>query len=360
MSCEVKQSVQQTYVETQSAGAVTEPENGNWLQGYCEFLGVTEPVNSSWLQALCIHLGITEPLYASWTIALANYYGITAPVNGSWWWAIACADTPITDLIWDLTSTEWQLENADWKTVAAPSAPTFDQEGSLINASPLPTFSGTATATNQITLTINNDTYYTTTDNAGVWSLTVTNTIPGGVGAGQNYAVDIIALDQGIPSATTVGSVNILVAQSTIRFELETGWSLYWYYTAVQVEKETSPGVWAAIEYEGNPTWNSGSTFYKVQPTESVVPWPVGYDPKNAMSFGQGDQFAVQGQVSPREIILDQGYTYRIVSIGANATNYGRFSEYTVYDGATVVLPLYTTGADNNWVTGYVQQTFTL
>ena len=48
------QSVIQTYVFNQTSGAVTEPVNGNWLQAYCEFLGVTQPVNASWLQALCI------------------------------------------------------------------------------------------------------------------------------------------------------------------------------------------------------------------------------------------------------------------------------------------------------------------
>ena len=72
------QSVQQTYVFNQTQGAVTEPVNGNWLQAYCEYLGITEPVNASWLQALCVNFGITAPLYGSWTIALANYYGITA------------------------------------------------------------------------------------------------------------------------------------------------------------------------------------------------------------------------------------------------------------------------------------------
>ena len=83
------QSVQQTYVFNQTQGAVTEPVNGNWLQAYCEYLGITEPVNSSWLQALCNNFGITEPLYGSWTIALANYYGITQPVNGTWWYALS-------------------------------------------------------------------------------------------------------------------------------------------------------------------------------------------------------------------------------------------------------------------------------
>ena len=101
------QSVQQTYVYNQSNGAVTEPVNGNWLQAYCEYLGVTAPVNNSWLQALCLHFGITEPLYGSWTIALANYYGITSPQNGTWWYALANAPAgylPTADFTSNVTS----------------------------------------------------------------------------------------------------------------------------------------------------------------------------------------------------------------------------------------------------------------
>jgi len=108
------QSVQQTYVFNQSNGAVTESVNGNWLQAYCEFLGVTEPVNSSWLQALCIHFGITEPLYASWTIALANYYGITSPQNGSWWYALSQASVPSAPFIWNENTELWEAEARTW------------------------------------------------------------------------------------------------------------------------------------------------------------------------------------------------------------------------------------------------------
>ena len=91
------QSVIQTYVFNQTSGVVTEPVNGNWLQAYCEFLGVTAPVNASWLQALCIHFGITAPLY------------------GSWWYALSQAGSPMpTDLIWNTTTTQWQLETTLW------------------------------------------------------------------------------------------------------------------------------------------------------------------------------------------------------------------------------------------------------
>jgi len=108
------QSVQQTYVFNQTNGAVTETVNGNWLQAYCEFLGITQPVNNSWLQALCNHFGITEPLYASWTIALANYYGITQPQNGSWWYALSQAPIPSSSFIWDENTELWEAEARTW------------------------------------------------------------------------------------------------------------------------------------------------------------------------------------------------------------------------------------------------------
>lgn len=112
------QSVIQTYVFNQSGGAVTMPVNGNWLQAYCEFLGVTEPVNSSWLQALCIYFGITAPLYGSWTIALANYYGITAPENGTWWYALSQAGSPTpSDVDWEQITTLWENEIRNWEAI---------------------------------------------------------------------------------------------------------------------------------------------------------------------------------------------------------------------------------------------------
>ena len=117
------QSVQQQYVYNQTAGAVTATVNGNWLQAYCEYLGVTQPVNNSWLQALCVYFGITEPLYGSWTIALANFYGITTPAPyGTWWNALANEATPpVTELIWNTTDTFWNLTDVNWATGVAPT-----------------------------------------------------------------------------------------------------------------------------------------------------------------------------------------------------------------------------------------------
>lgn len=119
------QSLQQEYVFNQSGGVVTEPVNGNWLQAYCEFLGITEPLNSSWLQALCNHFGITEPLYSSWTIALANYYGITSPLNGTWWYALSkvAAPAPTVPFIWNEDTNNWEAEDRIWE-VGDPVAPT--------------------------------------------------------------------------------------------------------------------------------------------------------------------------------------------------------------------------------------------
>jgi hypothetical protein len=112
------QSVIQTYVFNQTAGAVTLPVNGSWLQAYCEFLGVTEPVNASWLQALCIYFGITTPLYGSWTIALANYYGITQPLNGTWWYALSQASSPTpSNVEWQLITTLWENETRNWEAI---------------------------------------------------------------------------------------------------------------------------------------------------------------------------------------------------------------------------------------------------
>jgi PKD repeat protein len=458
MSCIVKQSVQQTYVETQTAGAVTEAVNGNWLQAYCEFLGVTEPVNSSWLQALCNHFGITEPVYASWTIALANYYGVTSPVNGSWWYALACAVAPVvgnipvsdftsnftvvdqgdtinftdlstvpnagpvitdwlwtlpgatpstsitqnpsvvyntpgsyqvalevanidgsntktvpnymtvnvvTQLIWNLASTEWQLETENWKTIAAPSSPVFNEDGTSI-ANPLPTFTGTSEASNQIEFTIDNSTYYTSADVSGVWSLTVTNPMTGAPGAGQNYAVSIIAVDQGVSSTITTGSINILETTTEIRVSvIDTygdGWNNGW----IEVQKENSPGVWASIEYNDNPFVYSSNAFtpgtesyYKTDIVQTTLSGIYGirmerYDSQDPA--GQGAP--ANGWKGPVDRYLDlYPGSYRIIS-GALGT-YPVERRYTVYEGSNVLLPLYY-GSNLNFVAGNVQQTFTI
>ncbi len=357
-------NLQQDYAFNQSSGAVTLPVNASYIEAYAIYLGITEPLNNSWIQAICNHFGITEPLYGSYLIALANYYGITEPVNGSWWYALSVAGAPIpTDLIWDLVSTEWQNEITQWDTGTAPSTPTFDQEGQLLTDQ-TPTLTGTSDANNTILLTINSITYIGMANGLGVWSIDVTDELPGAPFTGQNYSVDITAKDMnnGL-EASIVGSVNILLTTTTITFELRTEWTLYWYNAGMQVEKETSPGVWEAVEWEGNPTWDNGAKFYKVQPfaTPGIS---SGYQTQNVMTFRIGDESGA-GINDPifRDIILDLGFNYRIVAVNNvtpnNPTNYGRFNLYTVYDGATEILPQYD-GEDVDWLTGVVQQTFTL
>ena len=368
------QSVQQTYVFNQTAGAVTETVNGNWLQAYCLFLGVTQPVNSSWLQALCINFGITQPLYGSWTIALCNYYGITQPENGTWWYALSQAPPPVSELVWNTTNQDWNLEEVEWLVATAPSIPTFDQEGDLL-ASPTPTLTGTADPTNSIILTIDGTTYNAITDGLGVWSIPITTALPGAAGAGQNYSVDITAKDVGTGLETSiVGSVNILETSKVITFEMRTSWSLYWYYASVRVEQETAPGVWNPIEIDGNPfIWQNSNytgtqSFYK---TDNFTAQLSGIYGIRYSSFDPSIPVGANQQTGPakREITLDFGYNYRIVSQvsgsvtpNPGATNYGRFCWYTVMDGATNILPEYPAVANNDslWDAGTVQQTFTL
>ena len=119
-------NVQQEYVQCASNGNVTSPVNGNWLQAYCEYLGVTQPSNLSWLQALCEHFGIAQPLCGSWTIALANYYGITTPEPyGTWWNAIAqtvCA-APAIPCTWGGNTNTFGTETRVWSSTSPCSAP---------------------------------------------------------------------------------------------------------------------------------------------------------------------------------------------------------------------------------------------
>ena len=261
-----------------------------------------------------------------------------------------------TDLIWDTTDTDWNLEEVEWLVAIAPSTPTFDQQDQLVAANPLPTFTGTADPNNGITFIIDGTTYNAVADGVGIWSIPTTVPIAGSPSPGTATAVNITAKDVNNGLETSiVGNVDMLKTTETITFELRTEWSLYWYFAGMQVEQEVTPGVWTAIEWEGNPTWNNGSTYYKVQPLVSAG-ISSGYQTQNVMSFRSTDAIY-------RDIILDLGFNYRIVAVNVGTpntpTNYGRFNRYTVLNGATVILPQYD-GEDVDWLTGNVQQTFTL
>jgi hypothetical protein len=129
-------NVQQEYVECASGGLVTETVNGNWLQAYCEFLGITEPSNSSWLQALCEHFGITQPLYGSWTIALANYYGITQPGEyGTWWNAIqdtVCTTPPVTGCEWGSAQATFGQDSRIWSSTSPCTIPPTNENWEVV------------------------------------------------------------------------------------------------------------------------------------------------------------------------------------------------------------------------------------
>ena len=353
------------FVYTQSGGNVTEPVNGSYIQAYCEYLGIIEPLNNSWLQALCNYFGITEPLYGSYTIALANYYGLTYPTGGTWWMALAFAGgiVPPVDLIWNEVLTEWQNETTPWATATAPTAPVFPDVTFTDIA--LPTLVGTASPNVSIYMTIDTYDYQTTSDGLGDWSITLTDSLPQALSPGNDYTANTYAFDPttGLTSSTTITTVTMIttVAEQTLTFVLNTGWSLGWVYTAVEVQKETAPTVWTSIEYEGNPYWctDAGCT----------NPTPAGYYKTNTGPFGypatiyginfyQNDP---QGMVDvEREIILTAG-NYRIIGKAKDAgTNYGQYTSYTVLNGATTVLPLYTGTQTDFSVAGTVQQTFTI
>ena len=358
-------NLQQDYAFNQSAGAVTLPVNASYIEAYAIYLGITEPLNNSWIQAICNHFGITEPLYGSYLIALANYYGITEPVNGSWWYALSQA-TPIpTELIWNLVSTEWQNETTEWATGTAPLAPTFDQEGQLLTES-TPTLTGTADANNTILLTINSNIYIGIANGLGVWSIDVTDTLPGAPGAGQNYSVDITAKDttNGLETSI-VGSVNILTTSAVLTFEMGSTWSVWWYYHNIMLEQETSPGVWEAIEYDGNPTQDNGTKFYKTYSkycnTNICTPALLPY----LMNIQSGDDeyspaVLQQTDIVPRTMTVDAGYTYRIKQV-SGGESFGKYNYYTVYKDGIELLPLYQQTVDSPyWGNDYIQQTFTL
>lgn len=108
-------SAVQVYVQTQSSGEVTAPVNGSWLQAYAEWLGVTNVTNVNWVQTICEYYGVNAPRNGSWVQALAvDQYGLTAPLNNSWWYALANMDEPVTILIWNTTTTQWQNETTLW------------------------------------------------------------------------------------------------------------------------------------------------------------------------------------------------------------------------------------------------------
>ena len=359
------------YAECISSGAITEPTGGSWISAICIYEGSTEPLNASWLQRHCDNLGIAGPLHGSWLIALADHYGETEPINGTWAYAIlvGCgAIPPPTDLIWDLTITEWQDETTDWATATAPAAPVFPDVTFTDIA--LPTLVGTADPNVSIYMTIDTYDYQTTSDGLGDWSITLTDALPQALSPGNDYTANTYAWDPttGLTSSTTITTVTMITTVTAVnaRFDLLQLWGNGWLSSGMQVQQETSPGVWTPIEYEGNPStfqfpdFTGTEKFYKTEGT-GAYNWSSGIYTMRRIPYDPG---AVPNPTDPvpRYVMLDGGFNYRIVAdTYGGVPSYGQFNRYTVYndDSGDVILPLYV-GTELNFSQGYVQQTFSL
>ena len=369
------QSVQQTYVFNQTSGAVTETVNGNWLQAYCEFLGVTQPVNNSWLQALCNHFGITEPLYASWTIALANYYGITQPVNGSWWYALATeAVAPVTELIWNEVTTFWNDTDVNWATdTIAPDAPVWSGQ-TFPEGVFTPTITGTAEPLSTITLVADAQIYTGLTDALGDWSVQITNPLAGDLPPGIGYLVSVTATDNAGNVSPATDDTIYIVAPSTITLTLDMfdsygdGWNNGWF----QLEYETSPGVWNPIEYNENPFKfntlqqlldyeNSGATvgqfFYKTDAIGGFLSGIYGlrferYEPGGLPG---GGSTGWKQMLDARSWTVPATGNFRTVS--KNGGDFTSERSYTIKQGATEIVSV---PQSSEWAVDTVQATFTL
>lgn len=347
------------YVECASSGAITEPTGGSWISALAIWQGSTEPLHGSWLQRVCDNYGITQPVDGSWLIALSFYYQRFTPTNGSWSYSIqlGCEAGPPAPsiLIWDQTDTEWQLEEAAWAIATAPMTPTFDQDGATISTA-TPTLTGTADPLVEIDLNVDGTMYTTIADALGVWSLT-TSALVGSPSPGTEFTITIIAknVSNGLISAEFQGNIFIIATAVEVEVIMNSGWSLGWVYTWIEIQKRTqvSPEVWQSVEYEGNPTFGSGS-FYKTDAG------PYGAQPGiYGMNFYSNDDVGTTNVV--RTIELEPGEQYRIMGFAQQGgTTYGQYTSYSLFQAGSQLLPNYV-GTDLTYsTTGVEQQTFQL
>ena len=364
------------YAECVSGGAITEPTGGTWISAIAIWQGSTEPLNGSWIQRICDNFGITEPLHGSWIIALANYYGQTEPVNGTWSSAvlIGCGVVP-TDLIWNETFTDWDLETTQWKTAVAPVQPTITTGPDYtVN---LPLFQGTAEANNPFVLTVNGDTYNGVVDGTGNWSLQTTTTLPG-VPGGTPYTVDIFTTraSDGLTSATL--STPITITLTTVLIVVQMG-DLYgdgMNNSVFEVEKEVTPGVWQPQEYDGNPyrydnqpdfdsDLPQNRRYYKTDSIGNRVSGIYGLRFETfeyGVSTGGVTPFPTGGQVwlnseDIRTITLEPGFNYRTV-----VQSTGDYPSEVYYDlkKAGNIIASQPGNSAGDWAQGNIQTTFTL
>lgn len=402
------------YVQCVTNNAVTLPNGGSWISALCIYYNITEPVNGSWLVAYCNYLGIPAPINGSWTIALAQFLGITQPENASWWYAIAneqCNGIPanpcewgantntfgeetrifssvtpcniLPDYFWNTTDVDWNLADISWAVdLTPPPAPIWI--GQTYSAGQLtPTITGTAEFLSNITLIVNAQTYTGQTDSVGNWSVQITNPLTGGTApTGTGYLVSVTATDvAGNESPATSDTIYIVEAPSTVELTVNMydsygdGWNNGW----MELQYESTPGVWLPIEYNENPfrfqnssQYNayiasgslSGQQFYKTSSgiTSISIPARGIY----ALCFENFEPGVLPGPPSSkpgstcenlRTLTVENTGNYRTVSQAVGS--YPGERSYDILLAGNIIATQ-TSGIAADWAVGNVQQTFTL
>ena len=354
------------YAECLSNNAITEPTGGSWISAIAIYQGSTEPLNGSWLQRVCDNLGITAPVNGSWTIALANYYGISAPVNGTWWFAIqddVCNGIP-TDLIWNTVQALWNLEQGLWKDAQAPAAPTND--GGTFNTN-LPLITGTGTDGLEVRVEVDGYLYTNITVSGGVWSLQTTEILAGSASPGTQYQVTSKQYDAstGLESVADLTDIFIVSTSTSITFDLFDSYGDGWNEGWMQLEEETAPGVWTAIDlpnyqtygrylnaaYTGNLVlyWNQGSF-----PTGTTGMKFETYDPLSAPPNSPGRSWL--SLVDTYIFDLDPA-NYRLTSGAVGSYTGERTVTVKETIGGAVIATVSTSA---NWTVGNTLATFTI
>ena len=364
-------SVTRDYAQCISNGAITEPTGGTWVSAAAIYLGQTSPVNNSWLQALCVANGVTTPVYGSWVIALADGLGITQPLNGSWWYAIAdeaCNGAPPvpTDLIWNLTDTNWELEEEAWKTVPIPAAPVWT--GFTTTDNPQPQVNGTAEVGATIRFVIDGNTYTDVVDANGDWTINIINDLVGAASPGNSYVGSATATVEGATSPATTGTIISISNVAVYEFVMEDSYGDGWNRGYVSLQKETSPGVFTDVNFNGTPYAFANTTdmgldqnrlYYATDIIQTISSGPAGlrferYDSgdPNFPSVASRDYL---GPVS-RFLDVEPGQSYRII-VG-DTGSYSNERTWKLYDGSGTLL--FTNSGSTNWSpVGTVQYTFT-
>ena len=364
-------SVTRDYAQCISSGAITEPTGGTWVSAAAIYLGQTTPVNNSWLQALCIANGITSPVYGSWVIALADDLGITQPLNGSWWYAIAneaCNGAPPTptDLIWNLTDTNWDLEEELWDDIPVPAAPVWT--GFTTTDNPQPQVNGTAEVGATIEFVIDGNTYTDVVDANGDWTITIINDLVGAASPGNSYVGSATATISGITSPATTGTIISVSATAVYEFVMEDTYGDGWNGGYVILQKETSPGVFTDVNFNGTPYRFNNNTdmandtnrqYYATDTFVSAFSGPAGlrFESRDSgdPSFPSTSSTAYNGPVS-RFLDIEAGNSYRIV-VG-NGGQYTSERTWKLYDGFGTLL--FTKSGGSGWTPiGTIQYTFT-